>query len=54
MDCLLKENVELRAKADEGNTLRTENKKLKDRVKEAEKEVKTVRTERDRSKEIAQ
>ena len=54
MDCLLKENVELRAKADEGDTLRTENKELKDRVKEAEKEVKAARTEQDRSKEIAQ
>ena len=36
MDCLLKENVELRAKADEGDALQTENKELKDRVKEAE------------------
>ena len=54
MDCLLKENVELRAKADEGDALQTENKELKDRVKEAEKEVKAARTERDRSKEIAQ
>ena len=54
MDCLLKENVELSAKADEGDALRTENKELKDRVKEAEKEVKAARAERDRSKEIAQ
>ena len=54
MDYLLKENVELRAKADEGDALRTENKKLKDRVKEAEKEVKAARAERDRSMEIAQ
>ena len=54
MDCLLKENVELRAKADEGDALRTENKELKDRMKEAEKAVKAARTERDRSKEIAQ
>ena len=54
MDCLLKENMELRAKAVEGNALRTENKVLKDRVKEAEKAIKTARTERDRSKEIAQ
>ena len=54
MDCLLKENVELRAKPDEGNALPTENKELKDQVKEAEKAVKTARTERDRSKEIAQ
>ena len=54
MDCLLKENIELRAKADEGDALRTENKELRDRVKEAEKAIKTARTERDRSKEIAQ
>ena len=46
--------MELRAKADEGDTLRTENKALKDRVKEAEKAIKIARTERDRSKEIAQ
>ena len=54
MDYLLKENMELRAKADEGDALRTENKELKDRVKEVEKAIKTVRTERDSSKEIAQ
>ena len=54
MDCLLKENIELRAKADEGDSLQTENEALKNRVKEAEKAIKTARTERDRSKEIAQ
>ena len=54
MDYLLKENMELKAKADEGDDLQTENKALKDRVKEAEKAIKTTRTERDRSKEIAQ
>ena len=54
MDCLLKENVELRARADEGYALRAENKELKDRMKEAEKEVKVARTERDKSKETAQ
>ena len=54
MNCLLKENVELRAKADEGDALRTENRELKDRMKEAEKEAKGARTERDKSKEIAQ
>ena len=54
MDYLLKENMELRAKVDEGDALRTENEALKDRVKEAEKSIKTTRTERDRSKEIAQ
>ena len=54
MDCLLKENIKLRAKADEGDALRTKNKALKDWVKEAEKAIKTARTEWDRSKEIAQ
>ena len=54
MDCLLKENIELRAKADKGNALQRENEALKNRVKEAEKAIKTARMERDRSKEIAQ
>ena len=54
MDCLLKENIELRAKVDEGDALRRENEALKNRVKEAKKAIKTARTERDRSKEIAQ
>ena len=47
MDYLLKENVELRARADKGDALRAENKELKDRMKEAKKEVKAARTERD-------
>ena len=54
MDCLLKENGELRAKADEGDTLRKEVGDLKDRIKVMEKEVKTARAERDKSKEVAQ
>ena len=71
LDCLLKENVELRvradesdalraeiaglrAKADEGKVLRSENKELKDRMTEVEKEAKAARTERDKSKEVAQ
>ena len=54
MDCLLKENIELRAKANEGDALRMENEALTNRVKEAEKAIKTTRTERDRAKEIAQ
>ena len=53
MDCLLKENIELRAKADEGDALQRKNEALKNRVKEAEKAIKTTRTEWDRSKEIA-
>ena len=54
MDCLLKENAELRARVDESDALRAENKELKDWMKEAKKEVKVARTERDKSKEIAQ
>ena len=54
MDCLLKENGELRAKADEGNALRKENGELKDRIRAMEKEVKTARAERDKSKEVTQ
>ena len=54
MDCLLKENEELRAKADEGDALRKENGELKDRIKAVEKEAKTARAERDKSKEVAQ
>ena len=38
---------------DEGDVLRAENKELKDRMKEAEKEVKVAREEQDKSKEIA-
>ena len=54
MDCLLKENAELRARVDEGDALQAENNELKDRMKEVEKEVKVARTEWDKSKEIAQ
>ena len=54
MDCLLKENGELRAKADEGDALRKENGELKDRVRAMEKEVKTARAEQDKSKEVTQ
>ena len=54
MDCLLKENMQLRAKADEGDALRTENKALEDRMEEAKKAIKIARTEWIRSKEIAQ
>ena len=54
MDYLLKENAELRARVDEGDALRAENKELKDQMKEAEKEVKVARMERDKSKEITQ
>ena len=54
MDCFLKENGELRAKADEGDEIRKENGELKDRIKAVEKEAKAARAERDKSKEVAQ
>ena len=54
MDCLLKENGELKAKAEEGDALRKEVGELKNRIKAVEREVKTARAERDKSKEVAQ
>ena len=54
MDYLLKENGELMAKADEGDALRKENGELKDRIRAMEKEVKTARAKRDKSKEVTQ
>ena len=54
MDCLLRESGELRAKAEEGDALRKEVGELKNRIKAVEKEVKTVRAEWDKSKEVAQ
>ena len=54
MDCFLKENGELRAKAEEGDALRKEVGELKNRIKAMEKEVKTARAERDKSKEVAE
>ena len=53
-DALRAEIAGLRAKADEGEALRSENKELKDWLTEVEKEAKAARTERDRSKEVAQ
>ena len=53
-DALRTENVELRARADEGDSLWAKNKELKDRIKEVEREAKAARTERDKSKEVAQ
>ena len=52
--CLLRENGELKAKAEEGDVLRKEVGELKNRIATVEKEVKTARTERDKSKEVAQ
>ena len=54
MDCLLRENEELRAKSEEGDALRKEIGELKNQIKAVEKEVKTARAQRDKSKEVAQ
>ena len=53
-DALQAEIAGLRTKADKGEALRSENKELKDQLTEVEKEAKAARTERDRSKEVAQ
>ena len=54
VDCLLKENGELKAKADEGESLRKEMGELKNRIAAVEEEVKTARVERDKVKVVAQ
>ena len=54
MNCLLRENGELRSKAEEGDTLRKELEDLKNRIRVAEKEVKTTRAKWDKTKEVAQ
>ena len=53
MDCLLRENGELKAKAEEGDLLRKEVGELNNRIAAVEKEVKIARAERDKSKEVA-
>ena len=54
VDCLLKENGELKAKAEEGDVLWKEVGELQNQIAGVEKEVKTARTERDKLKEVAQ
>ena len=54
VDCLLRENGELKAKAEEGDVLQEEVGELKNRIAVVEKDVKTARAERDKSKEVAQ
>ena len=54
MDCFFRKNGELRAKAEEGEALWKEVEDLKNRIKAAEKEVKTTRAKRDKAKEVAQ
>ena len=53
VDCLLKENAELKTKVEEGEALRKETVELKDRIAALEEEVKTTREERDKAKEVA-
>ena len=52
MDCLLKENVELRARADEGDTLRAENVELKARANESDALRAENKELKDRMKEV--
>ena len=54
VDCLLKENGELKEKAEEGDVLRKVVEELKNWIAAMEKEVKTARAEQDKSKEVAQ
>ena len=42
MDCLLKENLELKTKVEEGEAFRKETVELKDRIAALEEEVKTA------------
>ena len=53
VECLLKKNVELKTKKEEGKALWKETVELKDRIAALEEEVKTAREERDKSKEVA-
>ena len=53
VDCLLKENRELRTKVEEGEVLRKETEELKDQITALEAEVKSAREERDKAKEVA-
>ena len=52
--CLLKENGELKTKAEEGQALRKEMDELRNRIAAVEEEAKIARAERDKSKEVAQ
>ena len=54
VDCLLKENGELKTKVEEGEALQKEMEELKDQIAAIEEEVKIARAERDEGKEVAQ
>ena len=53
MDCLFRENGELKTKVEEGEALRKEMEELRNRIAAVEEEVKTARVERDKAKEVA-
>ena len=53
MDCLLKENGELKTNAEEGEALRKEVEELKNWITAIEEEVKTSRAKWDKAKEVA-
>ena len=53
MDCLLKENAELKTKVEEDEALQKETVELKDRIAALEEEVKTAREEQNKAKEVA-
>ena len=54
MDCLLKENGELRTKVEEGKALWKEIEELKNRITAIEEKIKTAKEEQDKAKEVAQ
>ena len=53
MDCLLKENGELKTKIEEGEALWKKMEELKNRITTIEEEVKTARVKLDMAKEVA-
>ena len=53
MDCLLKENGELRAQAEEGQALWKEMDELRHWIAAIEEEAKIARAERDKAKVVA-
>ena len=53
VDCLLKENGELKTKAEEGEALQKEMDELRIRIAAVEEEAKTARAERDKAKVVA-
>ena len=54
VDCLLKENGELKTKVEEGRALRKEMDELRNQIAAVEEEAKIARAERDKAKMIAQ